>query len=379
MIYFDYAATSPMFQEAIDIWVEVSKSYYGNTESLHDVGHKSKELLEHCRRTLANLLQVPDNTIYFTSGGSESNDLALQVLIQTLKKDQTHIISTGGEHSSIKNNLPMLERHGYTVTEIPFTTDGIVDVCELQKQIKPETGLVIVQHVNSEIGTIQPLQEIHDLLKDREIRLHSDCVQSFGKLDIAEIIPYVDSVSISSHKINGPKGIGALYIADRYQVKPLIPGTVHEKGLRPGTVNLPAVASFTQAAALWKEQRLTLQDTFITYRHYLESELEKVKESIQIFGSSDQKCQLPSIFSFRIKGLEGQYVLLELNQRGLAVSSGSACHIGKQAPSPTVLACQYNETIAKGLVRVSMGAQTTQTEVEKLSTAIIEIVQKNNT
>ena len=266
MIYFDFAATTPLDAEAAEVFVQASTEYFGNSSSLHDIGGQSQDLLENCREELANLLGVNKKGLYFTSGGSEGNFLAIEALLSAPKKPGKHIIAGMAEHSSIHGVLNRLE--GYSITYLPFNPSGLIDVEELVQAITPETVLVAIQHVNSEIGTIQPIEDIARLCKEQNIHFHSDFVQSFGKIDLKRIAPLVSSFSFSGHKIYGPKGVGGAYIDPAISWRAFFPGGSHEKGFRPGTVNVPAIAAMTAAAQKINNQIASNQERFLEFAYH---------------------------------------------------------------------------------------------------------------
>lgn len=372
MKYFDYAATCPLDPEAASAFVKASTEYYGNSQSLHDIGSRASTLLEGCREEIARLLGVKKEGVYFTSGGSEGNFLAIQSLLSQSSKKGKHIITNIAEHSSIHSSLKMLK--GYEITELPLMDNGMIDVQEFQSAIRGDTVLACIQHVNSEIGTIQPLNEIGAVCKENDILLHSDCVQSFGKLDVKTISPFVDSLAISGHKIYGPKGIGALYVSPSIPFDSYYPNTSHERGMRPGTVNIPAIVSMVTAASKHIGNLTHHHDHMKSLRKEFLSHLMDVRDELIIHGNVDD--QLPSILGLRIKGLEGQWVMLEANRKGYAISTGSACQVGRTTPSKTMLALGINDKLAKEFIRISFGVHTTEADVKGLAQTIIAIIQE---
>ena len=232
MNYFDYAATTPIDRESLHVYQTVSEEFWGNPSSLHDIGGKAKQLLTKCRVRLAEMLEVPAKGLYFTSGGTEGNHLALVTLALSRQGKGKHIIIGGAEHSSLHSSADFLKQWGFTVTKIPLTSQGMIDIHILEQSISEETTVVSIGHVNGEIGTIQPLHTIKNLLVSHNILLHSDMIQAFGKIDIREFTSIVDCFTLSSHKIYGPKGVGALYINPALDVSPMIPGQTHEDGFR---------------------------------------------------------------------------------------------------------------------------------------------------
>lgn len=375
MIYLDYAATTPMSEEALETFVSASKHYFGNERSLHDIGSNASLLLEACRKQLAGFLNASPASIYFTSGGTESNILGIQTLIKSTKKTGRHIVTTTLEHSSISNYVKVLEEQGYEVSYIPVDKNGIVSVDLIKKAIRDDTILGIFQHVNSEIGAIQPIVEIANLFKPLNIMLHCDCVQSFGKLEINVSEFDVSSISISSHKLHGPKGVGALYINPKLTSQPIYPGTSHESGIRPGTVNVPAIASFVTAAGHIIHSKNLDHQRYLSLKQVFRNEFRDNQKFVRFEGSDDY-C-LPNIIGMRIIGLEGQFVMLECNRHQFAISTGSACAIGMQKPSETLLAIGRTEHEAKQFFRISIGKDTKEEDLTKLASTLKLIMKQN--
>ncbi|MFJ5758167.1 IscS subfamily cysteine desulfurase [Neobacillus sp. NPDC093182] len=373
MIYFDFAATTPLDSEAAEVFVQASTEFFGNSSSLHDFGGQSQDLLENCREELASLLGVNKKGLYFTSGGSEGNFLAIEALLSAPKKTGKHIIAGMAEHSSIHGVLSRLE--GYSITYLPLNSSGLIDIEELERAITPETILVIVQHVNSEIGTIQPIEEIAHICRVHDIHFHSDFVQSFGKIDLKRITPLVSSFSFSGHKIYGPKGVGGVYVDPAISWRAFFPGGSHERGFRPGTVNVPAIASMTAAAQKLNEQLVQSHNRFLELRATLIETLDPIKEFVHIYQAAPNS-QLPSIIGLRISGIEGQWMMLECNRYGFAISTGSACQIGMQAPAKVTQALGLSPQQAKEFIRISFGKTTKREDVEKLGETIVDIVKK---
>lgn len=369
MKYFDYAATCPIAEEALEAYIKTAKNYYGNTSSLHDIGGKAKTLLDICRKKMANLIGIQENSLYFTSGGTESNILAIQSLLSTPLKQGQHIIAPMGEHSSILNLLSKLEKEGYSISLLPYQKDGTISIEEFYNAIQKDTILAIVQHVNGEIGSIQPIEQIGNICKENNILLHTDCVQSFGKLPVKEIIPYVSSISISGHKIYGPKGIGAVYVNPSLEWKSFLPQTTHENGFRAGTVNLPSIAGFTVAANKIIDQLEEEQAHHKELRNLFKENLDSLRIPYSII-ESDSKSQIPSIVGLILGKMEGQWLMLELNRLGFAISTGSACQVNKQSPSPTMIGIGLSPERAKQFVRISFGKSTTKNDILELTQAL---------
>ncbi|MDP7977452.1 IscS subfamily cysteine desulfurase [Bacillus multifaciens] len=374
MIYMDYAATTPMSKEALETYTKAAEHYFGNEQSLHDIGGTASSLLQSCRQTLATMIGGKEQGVFFTSGGSESNYLAIQSLLNT--QGGKHIITTPIEHASIRNYFRLLQKQGYEITEIPVDSFGMIQLDELERAITKQTALASIQHGNSEIGTLQPIAEIGAILKKHNVLFHTDCVQTFGKISIHVEEMNIDSLSISAHKIYGPKGVGACYINPQVRFGEVFPGTSHERGFRPGTVNVPGIASFITAAQLILQNNQEKMGRLQEYRTYFIKQLQTLSLEIQIEGHSTS-C-LPHIIGVTIKGIEGQYTMLECNRRGIAISTGSACQIGKQVPSKTMLAIGKEYDEAKQYIRFSFGHQTTIEHIDATIHAIAEIRNQFN-
>jgi cysteine desulfurase len=373
MKYFDYAATCPLDKDAADIYLKMATDFFGNSSSLHDIGGQSAQLLENCRDSFASLLGVEKKGLFFTSGGSESNFLAIEALLSASKKSGKHIITSMAEHSSIHGTLKRLERYGYEVTYLPFSTTGRISVEALREAIREDTVLITIQHTNSEIGTIQPIEEISNLCQDYDIHFHCDFVQGLGKSDSRKLAKWVSSFSFSSHKFYGPKGVGGVYIQPSINWTSFFPGTSHESGLRSGTVNLPGIVAMTVAAEKTIGQMPEMQIRFSKLREAFIQSLEPIMDMVTIHGSTDEQ-QFPGIVGFSIKGIEGQWLMLECNRLGCAISTGSACSAGMQTPSKTMQALGFTGKKGKEFARVSFGRTTQVEEVEKLGHNIVSIV-----
>ncbi|MGG3469277.1 IscS subfamily cysteine desulfurase [Neobacillus pocheonensis] len=376
MIYFDFAATTPLDSEAAEVYLKVATEFFGNSSSLHDIGGQSAALLENCREELASLLGVDKKGLFFTSGGSEGNFLAIEALLSAPVKIGKHIISGMAEHSSIHGALNRLELAGYEITLLPLDASGRMDVEALMNAIKSETILVAIQHVNSEIGTIQPIEAIAEICKANQIHFHSDIVQSFGKIDLKNIAPLVSSFSFSGHKIYGPKGIGGVYINPLINWNPFFPGGSHEGGFRPGTVDVPAIAAMTVAAQKIIRDIPENQHKFSLLRQAFLETLTPIKDRVIVYEGEESHTQLPNIIGLRIAGIEGQWTMLECNRLGFAISTGSACQVGMQSPAKVAQALGLSNQEAKEFNRISFGTSSTIEEVVKLGESIVKIAQE---
>jgi len=373
MHYFDYAATTPLHPDAAYVYGKLAQECYGNTSSLHEIGGESQNILTLCRKEFAEILGVNAAGIYFTSGGTESNVLSIVSLAKANRHQGTHIVTSAGEHPSVDSALEYLKEDGFTVTVVPFDENGRVDLDLFEKALQNDTILVSIQHINPELGTIQPLEQIAELIAGRAILLHSDCVQSFGKMDITSIAKIVDSLTVSSHKVYGPKGVGAVYINPRQRIIPVFPGFVHESGFRGGTVNVPGIAAFVTSAKLCSKNAYEIEKHSY-FRLLLLNELKKHPELFTIYESKDTAYQLPQIIGLGVKNLEGQLMMLELNRLGFAVSTGSACQIGQQHASKAMMALKIDSQKAKEFIRISLGASTTAETVSSLTSSLLRVV-----
>ncbi|ARI78967.1 IscS subfamily cysteine desulfurase [Halobacillus mangrovi] len=366
--YFDYAATCPIQEEALEAYIRGSREFYGNTSSLHDAGTKASALLEHCRKTFSTLINAEAEGIYFTSGGTESNIIGLQALLDA--HPGNHIIASDAEHSSIQNLLTKFEQEGYEVSRVPLTSAGFVDVNQLEELMSKDTAIVTIQHVNADIGTIQPIQRIHSLCKKWGSLFHSDCVQSFGKIDLTAITPYLDSLSISSHKVYGPKGVGAVYIRPSLSFMPLLPNTTHESGVRAGTLNTPGVAGFTVAAEHCVHTLEEHQTIIQKHKEYFLELMGEVSSELTIFGELNE---VP-ILGLGIDGTDGQWTMLEANRKGYAFSTGSACQARSDGPPKTLLSMGVSEQEAKTFIRLSFSHLHSKEDIEGLAMCLKKVI-----
>ncbi|QSS99966.1 IscS subfamily cysteine desulfurase [Pontibacillus sp. ALD_SL1] len=368
--YFDYAASCPIDEEALETYMRASKEYFANSTSLHDEGTKASRLLEHCRETLAHLIGGEAKGLYFTSGGSEGNFLAFQALLSA--HPGKHIILSEGEHSSVRNTAMKYEAEGYRVTKLPLKGSGIVDLEILKSLITTDTALVSVHHVNSEIGTIQPIREISRICQGAGAFLHSDCVQSFGKIDVQQVTRYVDSLTISSHKVFGPKGVGGLYLSTANTYRPFLPNGVHESGMRAGTLNVPGIAAFAVAAEKSVKNLSEKQLRIEEWKRLFMEELSSVSDRLDFVRPS---VGVP-IIGMMIHHVEGQWLMLEGNRNGFHFSTGSACQIGAQEPSLTLLSMGKTEEEAKTFIRISFGRDHTTEDVRALAGWLRSVIEE---
>ncbi|MBQ9708112.1 MAG: cysteine desulfurase NifS [Firmicutes bacterium] len=372
-IYADNAATTKMSRAAIDTMTKYMEETYGNPSSLYTIGQDAKEALEEARADVAAVISAEPRDIIFTSGGSEADNQALRTAAKIgAKKGKKHIISTAFEHHAILHTLNKLEEEGYEVTLLPVHENGIVDVAELEAAIREDTCLVTIMFANNEIGTIQPIKEIGAVCKEHGVIFHTDAVQAVGhvKIDVNEY--NIDMLSASGHKFHGPKGVGFLYVRKGIPIANLIEGGAQEKGKRAGTENVPGImalaAALKEAAEKMDENALKLK----TNRDLLIKGLSEIPHSA-LNGDADSR--LPGNVNFCFEGIEGESLLLLLDQKGISASSGSACTSGSLDPSHVLLAIGRVHDVAHGSLRLSLGEDITPDQVDYMVDSVKEIVE----
>ncbi|WP_429783151.1 IscS subfamily cysteine desulfurase [Bacillus zhangzhouensis] len=366
MVYLDYAASTPVSEEALHVFQQLSKDCYGNASSLHDAGGRANDILTYSRQSLATILEGEPDGIYFTSGGTESNILAIQSIMNGLPAHKQHVITTSVEHPSVHHVLDALHRLGVKVTIIEPNQNGIITEDILKKALLPETGLVSIQHANSETGIIQPLAQLAPLLKERQILFHTDAVQTFGKIRVSIKELGVDAMSISSHKVYAPKGAGAVYMGAHVPWRPLYTGAVQENGLRPGTVNVPCIGAFVAASEqmlLKLDEQHQLDEQL---RDYFLQQIKKRQLPVRTLQDNDKRRMLPHIIGCFFEGFEGQYVMLACNRHGICISTGSACASGYHHPSPAVKALHVSDRDALQFIRISFGRLSSKDDIDQL-------------
>lgn len=372
-IYADYAATTPMSDTAIKAMTNIMKDIYGNPSSLHSIGQKAAEYLLQARIDVAEAIGADFKEIYFTSGGSEADNQALVSAAYFGKlKGKTHIISTTIEHHAILHTLNKLEKEGFDVTLVEVGSDGIVDPKKIEEAITDKTALVTVMYANNEIGTIQPIKEIGKICKEKDVPFHTDAVQAVGHVPINVKDLGVDMLSLSSHKFNGPKGIGVLYAAKKVPLTNVIEGGAQERGKRAGTENLAAIVGMVAAL---KEAISNMEENAektIKRRRQLIEGLSEIEHSAL---NGDPEKRLPGNVSFCFEGIEGESLLLLLDSKGVAASSGSACTSGSLDPSHVLLAIGRPHEVAHGSLRLTFNEELTEEEVEYIIKTTKEVVE----
>lgn len=372
-IYADNAATTKTSQAAIDAMVDIMNNVYGNPSSLHTVGQKAKEALEKARVEVAQCLGADFKEIYFTSGGSEADN---QAIISAAKfgarKNKKHIISTKIEHHAVLHTLNKLEKEGFEVTLLDIDESGIVKLEDVEKAIREDTALVTIMYANNEIGTIQPIAEIGKICKEKGVIFHTDAVQAAGHLHIDVNKENIDMLSLSGHKFHGPKGVGVLFARKNIPLVNIIEGGAQERGRRAGTENLPAIVGMAKALMDATKAIDETAEIEIKLRNHLIEGLEKISHSIL---NGDREKRLPGNVNFCFEGIEGESLLLLLDAKGIAASSGSACTSGSLDPSHVLLAIGRPHEIAHGSLRLTICRDNTMEEIDYMIKEIANVVE----
>ena len=372
MIYADNAATTKMSETAIQTMVSLMQETYGNPSSLYTIGQKAKEALEKAREEVAAVIGAEPREILFTSGGSEADNQAiLSAALIGKSKGKTHIISSAFEHHAVLHTLKRLEKEGFEVTLLDVHEDGLVRTEELERAIREDTCLVTIMFANNEIGTIQPIRELGAICKAHGVLFHTDAVQAVGHLPIHVKEDNIDLLSASAHKFHGPKGVGFLYARRGILLSNLIEGGAQERGKRAGTENVPGICAM--AAALNESVANMESDTahLLAMRGRL---IKGLKEIPHCAINGDEEKRLPSNVNFCFEGIEGESLLLLLDDKGIQASSGSACTSGSLDPSHVLLAIGRVHDVAHGSLRLSLGADITEAEVDQIIEAVKEVV-----
>jgi len=379
-IYLDNAATTCLDPQVLDAMMPYLTGNYGNASSLHSFGTQAKEILEYSRNIIAGSIGAQPEEIVFTSGGTEANNLAIKGVAFANRKKGNHIIVSTIEHDCIINACKWLEGEGFYVTYLPVDQSGLIDLETLKKTINPKTLLVSVMFANNEIGTIEPVEEIGRICRQHQVYFHCDACQSYGKVPIDVNKAGIDLLTINSHKIYGPKGIGALYVRKGVNLVPLLHGGGQESGLRSSTENIAGIVGFTKAVELCQADMDSENKRQSELRNLLSDFLFESYDSVYINGHSEKR--LPGHLSFSFHGLEGETIrlLLLLDEMGIAVSAGSACSSNDKTnhASHVLQAIGLNPFEARGAIRVSFGRFTTKADVLELTNALKSTVMQLN-
>lgn len=371
-IYADNAATTKMSRAAIEAMLPYMSEIYGNPSSLHSDGQAAAEALANARERVASRLGCTAREIIFTSGGSEADNQAIVTAARLgEKKGKKHIVSTAFEHHAVLHALEALEKQGFEVTYLPINDNGIVKVEDVKNAIRPDTCLVSVMYANNEIGTVQPISEIGAVCREAGVLFHTDAVQAVGHIEIDVVKENIDMLSLSAHKFHGPKGIGVLYAKKGIILQNLIYGGAQERGKRAGTENIPAIMGMAAALDEACEAIAENSEKLTKLRNRLVEGLLEISHSI-LNGDAEQR--LPGNVNVCFEGIEGESLLLLLDDKGIAASSGSACTSGSLDPSHVLLALGRPHDVAHGSLRLSLCEENTEEEVEYIIEAVKDVV-----
>jgi cysteine desulfurase len=374
-IYLDHAATSPVHPQVIKKMMESMEQTYGNPSSIHATGREARKQLDNARQLLASSIDAKDQEIILTSGGTEADNFAIFGTTFARKNEGSHIITSQIEHHAVLTACEKLEKEGFDVTYLPVNEQGIVSIQDVKQALRDDTILVTIMLGNNEVGTIQPIQEIGELLKDHQATFHTDAVQAYGLLPISVDQLKVDLLSVSSHKINGPKGIGFLYQRKGTKLSPQFFGGQQERKRRAGTENVPGILAFAEAVSIAQQTMEEKRDQYHDYKNEMISIFEQAEVDFKING--DEQSMLPHILNVSFVGTDVESLLVNLDMAGLSVSSGSACTAGSINPSH-VLVAMYGEEASelRNSIRFSFGYGITYAEVKEAATITATTVKR---
>lgn len=373
MIYADNAATTRMSDAAYEKMTSLMRDTYGNASSLYSFGQRSKEILEDAREDIANIINADRKEILFTSGGSEADNQAIRsAAVIGKRKGKMHIVSSAFEHHAVLHTLRALKKEGFEVTLVDVHEDGLIRPSEVEEAIRDDTCLVTIMYANNEIGTIQPIEEIGAICKKKDVLFHTDAVQAIGHIPVDVIKDNVDMLSASGHKFNGPKGVGFLYARKGVPLTSLIEGGAQEKGRRAGTENVPAIAAMALALQESVNKMEEANKTIVAKRNRIIEGFSEIEHSA-INGDATKR--LPGNVNFCFEGIEGESLLLLLDDKGIMASSGSACTSGSLDPSHVLLAIGRVHDVAHGSLRISIDETISDEDVEEIIKSVKEVVE----
>ena len=374
MIYLDNAATTKTAPEVVDAMLPYFSEYYGNASTIYSLGAESKKAMDHARQTIADSLGAKPEEIYFTAGGSESNNWALKATAEAYASKGKHIITTKIEHHAILHTCEYLEKRGFEITYLNVDRDGLISLDELKAAIRPDTILISVMFANNEIGTIEPIAEIGEIAKEHGVLFHTDAVQAYAQVPINVDEMHIDMLSASGHKLNGPKGIGFLYIRKGVKIRSFVHGGAQERSRRAGTENIPGIVGL--GAAVERAMRIMDSKTRkeIELRDYLIGRLENEIPHCWLNGHRTKR--LPNNINFSFLFIEGESMLIMLDMKGICASSGSACTSGSLDPSHVLLAIGLKHEEAHGSLRLTLSEDSTKEEMDIVAEEVKKIVQR---
>lgn len=374
-IYFDHAATTGVDPQVLEAMLPYYGQAFGNPSSIHSFGRETRKAIEEARRTVAEVIGASlPHEIIFTGSGSESDNLAIRGVAEAYCERGRHIITSAIEHHAVLDTCRYLETNGFKVTYLPVDSGGLVEPEAVVNALTPETILVTIMHANNEMGTIQPIAEIGRLLRERDIIFHTDAVQTVGAIPVNVQELQVDLLSMAAHKFYGPKGVGALYLRRGVKTAPLIYGGAQERNRRAGTENIPGIVGLAEALALANQQLAVNQARITGLRDQIIDSVLAQLDHVRLNGHRVRR--LPGNINFSFQFIEGESLLLNLDLKGIAASSGSACTSGSLDPSHVLLALGLDHETAHGSLRISLGKNNTQAEVDYLLEVLPEIVRK---
>lgn len=373
-VYLDHAATTPVRPEVVEAMLPYLSQTFGNASSIHRFGQEARRALDDARETVATCIGAESDEICFTSGGTESDNLAILGVIHASGAVKGHPITSRVEHPAVLNCFRHLEQDGYGVTYLPVDRFGIVDIRDIKVGVQSETNIISVMLANNETGTLQPVKEIAEVAHRRGVPVHTDAVQAIGKIPVNVNDLEVDLLSISAHKIYGPKGVGALYIRKGTRIDPLLHGGHHEHGRRPGTENVAGIVGFAKAIALATEDISCASEHLAALRDRLEHRVAQSIANVHLNGHPRRR--LPNILNLSIEGVEGESLLLALDLCGIAVSTGSACTSGSLGPSHVLSAMRVAPELARGSLRFSLGRDNTEEQMDFVAERLAEAVER---
>ncbi len=370
-VYLDHAATTPVDKEVLDAMIDFFNKKFGNASSLHSWGREAKEALEKSREKVAALINADADEIVFTGGGTESDNMAIKGI--AFMHGKGHIITSKIEHPAVLETCKYLEKKGFDVTYLPVDKYGMVNPEDVEKEIRDDTILITIMHANNEIGTIEPIEEIGKIAKKNNIVFHTDAVQTVGKISIDVKKMNVDMLSISSHKIYGPKGVGALYIKRGIKIEPILHGGGHEKGLRSSTENISGIVGFAKACEIAMKK---MKEDVERMKKLRDKIIKNVLEIEEAYLTGHPEKRLPNHASFYFRGIEGESLILMLDSYGIAASTGSACSSKKLQPSHVLLAIGLKPEEAHGSLRITLGRENKEEEIDYFLDVIPKVIEK---
>ncbi len=372
--YLDYNSTTPLDPEVFEAMRPFLTENFGNASSFHQKGQKARHAVESARETLADYLEVEPGDIIFTSGGTEADNLAVKGTLEWLHDKRRHLAVSAIEHQAVLHPAQYLAKQGYSVSIVPVDSHGIIDLDALKKEVTDKTALVSVMHVNNEVGTIQPIKEVARIAHENGAFFHTDAVQSFGKIKLDLDDVGADMVSISGHKICGPKGVGALFIRKGLKIKPVVHGGHQEKNVRPGTENVAAIVGFGKAVELLTKNQVTEFKRVAVLRNFLHEGLSRKIPGLRLNGHPEKRVTNTANLSF--EGLDGETLLMNFDLKNIYTSTGSACTAGSVEPSHVLIAMGLPQELARAAIRFSLGRFTTKEEIDYALAEIPPIIDR---